>query len=56
MLLLIDLADNEFGRSDYGQDEARILFALSVFKDPIKADYLTSGIKKALNLLWHVFT
>ena len=46
MQLLINMADNDFGRSKRNEDEARILSAFSMFKKSTKVGYLTSGIKK----------
>ena len=46
MQLLIDVTDNEFGKSNYGEDKARILSAFSMSKKSIGAGYLTSSTKK----------
>ena len=55
MQLLIDLADNKFGKNDCNKDKAKILSTFSAFNDPTKAGYLTSDPKKTFNLLWHAF-
>ena len=52
---LKDLEDNKFGKDDYVEDKARIPFVSFASKDPTGADYLTSGAKKAFNLLQHTF-
>ena len=49
--LLINVADNKFDRSDYGENEVRILSAFFASKDPIEAGYLAFNIKKAFNFL-----
>ena len=51
MQSLLDLANNVFGKSDYGKDETKILSISSTFKNPTGAGYLISGTKKAFNLL-----
>ena len=44
--LSINVADNEFGQSDYVQDETRILSAFSAFNELIAADYRIFSTKK----------
>ena len=56
MQLLIDLANNVFGKGDYDKNKVKILSTSSTSKDPIKAGYLTFGTKKGFNFLWHTFT
>ena len=53
---LIDLADNEYDGGDYDKNEAKIVLASSMFKDPTKADYLIFGTKKTFNFLQHMST
>ena len=55
MQLLIDVADNRFGRAVCGKDEARILLVSSIFKKSTKVKFLTFGTKKAFNLLRYAF-
>ena len=42
----MDMPNNEFGKSNCGKDEARILIASSVSKKLTRAGYLSSGAKK----------
>ena len=51
----INLANNEFGKGVYGEDEARILSASSASKNLTRAGYLIFGTKKVFNFLRHVF-
>ena len=48
---LIELADNEFGGGDCGEDEAGILFKIFASKDPTRTGDLNPIAKKAFNFL-----
>ena len=50
------MANNEFGRGDCGENEARILSAFFASKNLTGAGYLTSRAKKIFNLLQYAFT
>ena len=50
------MADDELGRSDCGEDKARILLVFSTSKKSTGAGYLTSSAKKTFNFLQHAFT
>ena len=54
--LLIDVANNEFGRGNYSENEARILLASFASQNLIKVSYLTFGAKKTFKFLQHAFT
>ena len=48
---------NKVSRGEIGGNKIRILSTSSTLnKNSIRADYLTSGAKKAFNLLWYAFT
>ena len=40
------MADNEFGRGDYSEDEVKILLVFSTSKKSTKTGYLTSSTKR----------
>ena len=50
------MANDEFSKSNCGEDEARILLASSVFKKSTRVDYVIFGAKNAFNFLWYAFT
>ena len=52
---LIDVANDEFGESDYGKDEVRILSVYSASKKSTGAGFLTSGTKKVFNFSQQAF-
>ena len=55
MQLLIDVANNKFDGSDYGEDIIRILLIFFMSKDPTATGNLTFNGKKTFNFLWHAF-
>ena len=52
---MIDLADDEFGKGDCGENKTITLSALSTSKNPTEAGYLISGTKKTFDFLQHAF-
>ena len=56
ILLLIDVANNKFGRGDYGKDKLRILSVFFMSKKSTRADFLIFNVKKVFNFLQYAFT
>ena len=54
--LSINIANDEFGRGDCDEVEARILLVSSIFKKSTRVGFLTSSAKKALNFSQYTFT
>ena len=46
MQLSMQVANDKFGRSDFGEDKTKIVLASSISKKSTVAGYLTSSIKK----------
>ena len=55
MQLLMDKADDKFGRDDCEEYKARILSISLKSKKSIVASFSIFSAKKAFKLLWHVF-
>ena len=53
--LLIDLADDKFGKDNCDEDKAWTLFASFASKNLTGVSYLISVAKKAFNLLQQIF-